>query len=170
MRSFNYGSSGNSQTNSVGVEGTRQLANLNYGICVRMAPNQCSISWSRVQSDSFSFTLTGDVGAVDPTLIGTSALQMQTCTTDFIVIPSPSQGNTVLSSDRFCGLGFATTTSKYTFYTASLIIPFNLLTVGFVVGNMKPFVLYVHTDGDEAMDIANRGFALSYSQSLCPVL
>lgn len=31
IRSFNYGSAANSAQNSVGVDGTRQLANLNYG-------------------------------------------------------------------------------------------------------------------------------------------
>lgn len=112
ISSLNYGSTGNSQTNSVGVEGSRQLANTNYGICVAKAPNQCSITWSQVSSDPYSFTVTGDVGAVDPALLGTAALQQQTCTTDFVVIPDPVQNGMVLGSDRFCGLGLAPTTSK----------------------------------------------------------
>lgn len=35
-------------------------------------------------------------------------------TTDFIIIPNPSQNGAVLTSgsDRFCGLGIAATTSK----------------------------------------------------------
>lgn len=37
-------------------------------------------------------------------------------------------------------------------------------------GNVKPFVLYAVTDGDEAADIGNRGFALSYAQNMCPVI
>lgn len=40
----------------------------------------------------------------------------------------------------------------------------------FVVGNVKPFVLYAVTNGNEASDIGNRGFALAYAQNLCPVI
>lgn len=58
--------------------------------------------------------MTGDVGAVDPTLLGTGTLQEQQCTTDYVIIPNPSQGGTLLTSgsDRFCGLGLTATTSK----------------------------------------------------------
>lgn len=83
-------------------------------ICIATANDQCSITYSTLSSDTYSFTVTGDVGAVDPALLGTSALQEQTCSTDYIVIPSPSQNNAALGSDRFCGLGLAATTSKYT--------------------------------------------------------
>lgn len=37
-------------------------------------------------------------------------------------------------------------------------------------GNVKPFVLYTVTNGDEAMDIGNRGFALAYTQNACPLV
>jgi len=146
IQSFNYGSAANSAQNSVGVDGTRQIANLNYGICIGTAPDQCSITYSTLSSDTYSFTVTGDVGAVDPALLGTSALQDQACGTDYIVIPNPSQNNVPLLSDRFCGLGLASTTS-----------------------NVSPFVVYAITDGNEQMDIGNRGFSLSYSQNECPV-
>lgn len=99
-------------TNAVGLEGSRQLANQQYGVCVRRWPGQCSITWSQLASDPNSFSLTGDVGAVDPTLLGTVALQQQDCTTDYIVIPNPAQAGAPLPSDRFCGLGLAATTSK----------------------------------------------------------
>lgn len=112
VRSFNYGPSANSLPNNVGVEGTRQLASLAYGICVRPGAGQCSITWSTLSSDIYSFTVTGDVGAVDPTLLGTAALQQQTCNTDYIVIPNAQQNNVLLGSDRFCGLGLSATTSK----------------------------------------------------------
>lgn len=39
-----------------------------------------------------------------------------------------------------------------------------------IVGNARPFIIYSVTDADEAMDIGNRGFALSYSQNLCPLV
>lgn len=58
--------------------------------------------------------MTGDVGAVDPTLLSTGTLQEQFCTTDYIIIPNPIQGGDPLTSgsDRFCGLGLTATTSK----------------------------------------------------------
>lgn len=113
IRSFNYSPSPNSQVNSIGVEGSRQIANLAYGICFKVI-SSCSITYSVLSSDVYSFTLTGDVGAVDPTILSTSTLQEQSCKTDYVVIPNPSQNNAVLSSgsDRFCGLGLAATTSK----------------------------------------------------------
>lgn len=174
ISSLNYGSTGNSQTNSVGVEGSRQLANTNYGICVAKAPNQCSITWSQVSSDPYSFTVTGDVGAVDPALLGTAALQQQTCTTDFVVIPDPVQNGMVLGSDRFCGLGLAPTTSKKKkgwFVEGSVFSNLFLFSLYKKrLGSSAPFVIYTVTNADETMDIGNRGFSLSYTQNLCPVI
>ena len=88
---------------------------------------------------------------VDPTFLGTSALQSQMCPFDYVVIPAPTQINAngvaaPLGSDRFCGLGIADTTSA-----------------------VKPFVLYSVTNGNETPDIGNRGFWLTYSQNMCPV-
>lgn len=94
------------------MEGTRQINGLAYGICIRVADSRCSITYTRLVSDTFSFTVTGDVGAVDPVLLGTGALQDQSCTTDYVIIPNPSQVNTALVSDRFCGLGINPTTSE----------------------------------------------------------
>lgn len=93
--------------------------------------------------------MTGDVGAVDPALLGTGTLQEQLCTTDYVIIPNPRQNNVLLTSgsDRFCGLGLNPTTS-----------------------NIQPYVVYAVTDANESLDIGNRGFALAYSQNQCPVL
>ncbi|XP_026847597.1 uncharacterized protein LOC6600581 [Drosophila persimilis] len=144
--SFNYVSAASSALNSIGVQGSRQLANTRYGICIRKAAGICSITYSQVSSDTYSFTLTNDVGAVDPALLATSSVQSQDCTTDYIVIPAPTQSSS-LASDRFCGLGLVSTTTS-----------------------AKPFVVYTVTDGNEDMDISNRGFYLSYSQNACPIL
>jgi hypothetical protein len=48
-------------------------------------------------------------------LAGTAAVAVSgtECTTDFIVIPDPSQGGTSLALDRFCGNALLTTTSKF---------------------------------------------------------
>lgn len=115
IRSFNYNPSSNPLPNSIGVEGSRQIASMNYGICVRPADNMCTITYSILSSDVYSFTVTGDVGAVDPILLGTGTIQSQTCTTDYIIIPNPSQTGQSLVSDRFCGLGLRPTTSKLYF-------------------------------------------------------
>jgi hypothetical protein len=48
ISSFNYDSSGSGQTNSIGVQGSRQIANLWYGACVLPQPGTCSITWSLV--------------------------------------------------------------------------------------------------------------------------
>lgn len=112
ITSFNYQPAPNSNLNSAGVLGSRQLANTQYGICVRMAANQCSITWR--QTDTYAFTMTGDLDGVDPALIGDPSLQDQDCSTDYVIIPYPNQNGGVLptNSDRFCGMGIAETTSK----------------------------------------------------------
>lgn len=67
-------------------------------------------------SDPNAFTLTDDVNGVDPSILGTTAVQSQTCTADYIVIPSPRQVTNgvvvALASDRFCGLGIGNIVSK----------------------------------------------------------
>ncbi|EDV96211.1 uncharacterized protein LOC6556541 [Drosophila grimshawi] len=147
IASFNYVSAASSALNSIGVQGTRQLANMRYGICIRKATGMCSITYGQVGSDAYSFTMTNDVGAVDPALLATSAVQSQDCTTDYLIIPAPVQAGVNMPSDRFCGLGLVSTTTT-----------------------AKPFVVFAVTDANEELDISNRGFYLSYSQAACPVL
>lgn len=121
INSLNYGVGSNNNLNSIGVEGSRQLANIRYAICVRAAAASCSITWSQITNDIFSFTLTNDVGSVDPALLGTPAVQSQACTTDYIIIPNPTQNALQLASDRFCGLGLDVTTSKKIYLKATNI-------------------------------------------------
>ncbi|CAG9769869.1 unnamed protein product [Ceutorhynchus assimilis] len=141
VRSFNYGSSSL-------LNGTRQLANMNYGVCVGMFPGYCSIRWSQ-SSDLYGFSVSGDTfTAVGDGTLGTSAASLTglNCTTDFVVIPSPvlNSNTTALNSDRFCGNGFPTVDSS-----------------------SKPFVMTVVTNGNEVNDTGNRGFSLAFSQQLC---
>lgn len=74
----------------------------------------CSITYSPLSSDPYAFTMTGDVGGVDTTLLGSATLQQQTCNTDYVIISDPSQNGARMASgsDRFCGLGLRATTSK----------------------------------------------------------
>lgn len=115
--SFNYNSGESSDFNSIGVIGGRHIANLNYMICIKQHLANCAIIYERPTSDTYAFTLTGDVASVDPTILGQKILQEQTCTTDYVQIPSPFQKPTTngvwtsLVQDRFCGLGFAPTLS-----------------------------------------------------------
>lgn len=53
VSSFNYGAAASGVTNMIGVQGSRQIAGLSYGACVKAAPGQCSITWSRVSLLSF---------------------------------------------------------------------------------------------------------------------
>lgn len=119
-------------------------------------------------NDPFAFTLTGDVGAQDPTLLGTVTLQSQACTTDYIEIPSPySISNGVMTpfpgGNRFCGMGFGGASSKPA-RTSKLSFDLRPL----FTGQSLPFIVHVVTDGTEnPFDVANRGFSLNYQQGLC---
>uniref|UniRef100_A0A1E1WFY2 CUB domain-containing protein n=2 Tax=Pectinophora gossypiella TaxID=13191 RepID=A0A1E1WFY2_PECGO len=154
IRSFNYGTAANTALSASLVTGTHQIANLNYGICIRMEAGYCAIQYSQTANDIYSFTVTGDVEGADNTVLGTAvgAANDGNCVTDFVVIPNPTVAATGLAvgTDRFCGLGFVTVTSA-----------------------SKPFVLYVVTNGDEGAtattppDVANRGFSLAYAQIAC---
>lgn len=115
VRSFNYGTTvsgalvvnANNQTRP----GTRELANLNYGVCIQMQPGYCTIQWSQSGSADTSFTVSGDTittsviaGLPSDSVIG------ENCTTDFVVIPNPiyAANNTAVPGDRFCGNQFPT--------------------------------------------------------------
>lgn len=147
VQSFNYAATPNPLPNQMGMTGARQLANHRYGICVRMAANKCSITWSQIPSDPLSMTITGDVEAIQPELMPPDLIAEQNCLNDFIIIPNPKQYDTYLPSDRFCGLRMAPVTS-----------------------HIKPFILYVVTDNNELNDVSNRGFYLQYEQNDCPII
>ncbi|XP_047105568.1 uncharacterized protein LOC124774927 [Schistocerca piceifrons] len=150
VKSFNYGTTANPAAD-VTLAGTRELVNLNYGVCVQMQPGYCCIEWSQNPADPYSFTVSGDTGGLDNTLLGqpAAALNDGACTGDFIVIPNPSQNGVPVNTDRFCGNALITTT------TCS-----------------KPFVMTVVTDAGEQGNVAaginpdneNRGFCLFFRQ------
>ncbi|RZC37486.1 uncharacterized protein BDFB_014442, partial [Asbolus verrucosus] len=154
VNSFNYGTTisgsvvmnNNMMIPTQFVPGTRELANLNYGVCVQMQPGYCSIQWSQ-GPDSTSFTVSGDTATQEASTAGLPGGSVigTNCTTDFVVIPNPSYPNgTAVGADRFCGNQLPTVTSS-----------------------SKPFVLTVVTDGDDMTDAANRGFSLNYRQLPC---
>ncbi|KAL0107822.1 hypothetical protein PUN28_014833 [Cardiocondyla obscurior] len=143
VMSFNFGTTENARAPQIG---TRQMVNHRYGVCVRMALGYCSIEWSQV--DRFSFSVSGDTGSSDLDVIGTDLVAESgtSCTNDFIIIPDPRENGVSVNTDRFCGNGFITKTS-----------------------NLKPFILYTVTNGDEIQDVQNKGFALMFRQLPCAV-
>ncbi|XP_058456789.1 uncharacterized protein LOC131434156 [Malaya genurostris] len=153
ISSFNYGIGENPNPNSIGLTGSRQIANHHYGICIRAGPDKCTITYSKPTSGGqYAFTVTSDANGVDPALMGQNMLSDNglACLTDYIVIPSPIVTDQAVAGipflDRFCGLGFYPVTSQ-----------------------VKPFVVYVFWDANEDGDIANRGFRLVYTQNACSV-
>ncbi|XP_021698436.1 uncharacterized protein LOC110676121 [Aedes aegypti] len=143
IQSFNYGSSANSAFSAMGMVGTRQMSNQNYGICIRAGADQCSISYNVPSGDLYAFTVTGDVLALTQDMLGTPGVAMvgSGCMSDYLIIPNP----TGVASDRFCGMAIEPVTSS------------------------PPFVLYYITDSSDGGDVANRGFSLQYSQNSCPI-
>lgn len=118
VRSLNYGQTASSVINANGVIGTNQIANTNYGICVAMTPGYCSITWSPVASDLYSFTVSGDTTAaiIDGTIATSAAyLNGTNCTGDFIIIPNGSVNGVPTLVDRYCGNGLPAITSKFCF-------------------------------------------------------
>jgi hypothetical protein len=55
---------------AAGLQGTRQIANITYGVCVQAALGYCSIQWTQNSIDPYSFTVSGDTAGIDPTLLG----------------------------------------------------------------------------------------------------
>lgn len=139
VKSFNF-----DHYNSFNRSVNSEIAKLNYGVCIKPEEGYCGIMWERVTAfGNNAFTLSGNVQATDPTLVGTAGAGATgaACTTDYVIIPGGVDNNQN-SADRFCGLGFPDS----------------------VTSTMKPFVMYVHTDADEYSDTANRGFGLKYRQ------
>lgn len=111
VRSFNYGQTANTAppAGQPALIGTRQMVNMNYGICVRAQPGYCSIQWTRA-SDPNGFTVSGDTSVV-----ATIPTTGDVCVTDFVVIPN---GMFILDgittqADRYCDNFFPTVTSRF---------------------------------------------------------
>lgn len=119
VSSFNYGQTISGSTiTPTNATGTRELANLNYGVCIEMQPGYCSIQWTQSGANSYAFAVSGDTLQSSGTggTVGTAAASLvgAQCTTDFVVIPNPSYINgSAVNSDRFCGNGFPGVTSEY---------------------------------------------------------
>ncbi|XP_069960513.1 uncharacterized protein [Cherax quadricarinatus] len=134
------------------VSSSGQIADLDYGVCVKMADGYCGIIWetNSASGDNYTFTLTGNVDAIDQNIIGTpaAATYASECTSDYVMIPG-GVDDTGVSNDRYCGLGFPNSVTCKSPTVTSI---------------MKPFILYSHHDSDEAEDQGNTGFSLNFRQ------
>lgn len=119
VKSFNFGdtvSAGLNGNPNMDRPGTRELAGLNYGVCVEMIPGYCSIRWSQTPGNPLSFTVTGDTITLGMNLPSGGMVGFENCMTDYVVISNPIDvaTNTPIQ-DRFCGNQFATIESKIGF-------------------------------------------------------
>ncbi|XP_018015878.1 uncharacterized protein LOC108672682 isoform X2 [Hyalella azteca] len=134
---------------------TTQLANQEYGVCIKSHLGYCSVVYTKSTEYfyslfyDYSFSLTGDPSIVLP------AVGSADCTTDYVMIPKGvihDPNYAVTTADRYCGANFP---SK-------------------VETSVQPFVLYVVTDGLEASyvnetyrDGPNVGFSIDYRMLPC---
>ncbi|KAK0177303.1 hypothetical protein PV328_001371 [Microctonus aethiopoides] len=156
VTSFNYGTTTNPRLPlNFPFPGTRQIQNLNYGVCIDVALGYCGIEWSQLDSNSFS--ISGDSGNIDSAAGIDSSVSGAECDHNYVIIPNPFADGIRYTTDRFCGNAFQTKTSSTT-----------------------PFVLTVVTNPDPnenapsspiaiQRDIGNRGFTLKYRQITCAV-
>lgn len=50
---------------------TKQLANMEYGVCIRRADSYCGVTWKAYAAEGkYTFTITENAGVVDNSLIG----------------------------------------------------------------------------------------------------
>ncbi|CAL4098461.1 unnamed protein product [Meganyctiphanes norvegica] len=137
VRSFNF-----KQDSPTAADGTREVAGLDYGVCVHKPGGCYGIIWSRnTTGGDYGFTLTTDVYSLIPELLGTPAASATgaDCMTDYVLIPG-GVDDLQAQNDHYCGAGFPES----------------------VTSTVAPFVLYYHTDADEALDSGSRGFSLNY--------
>ncbi|KAK0180680.1 hypothetical protein PV327_003038 [Microctonus hyperodae] len=156
VTSFNYGTTTNPRLPSTfPFPGTRQIQNLNYGVCIDVALGYCGIEWSQLDSNSFS--ISGDSGNIDSAAGIDSSVSGAECDHNYVIIPNPFVDGMRYTTDRFCGNAFQTKISSTT-----------------------PFVLTVVTNPDPnenapsspiaiQRDIGNRGFILKYRQITCAI-
>ncbi|KAF5290653.1 hypothetical protein FQR65_LT01943 [Abscondita terminalis] len=95
VRSFNFGP-------SVIAGQTRQISNLNYGICVRAAPGFCTIQWTPSGNNAFLVSGSAQTGP---------QMGSANCQTDYIIIPN-GLTNQMMQEDRFCGSSISAVTSQ----------------------------------------------------------
>lgn len=117
VTSFNYAPAVSSQLltfpDGTTGPGTRQLSNMNYGICVGLQPGSCSITWSQTSGDPYSFTVSGNTaGTATAPGLPADGMNGTACRRNFVVVPNPIAGQAT-GTDRFCGNQLPDLTSKF---------------------------------------------------------
>ncbi|XP_023318065.1 uncharacterized protein LOC106657752 [Trichogramma pretiosum] len=131
--SFNYGS-----FNSLNLNGTREIAQLNYGICITKLSGYCILKWSATDFGIASYSSTNDT--------------VSSCRNNFIMIPNSKEIDTnpnhVLSipTDRFCGENFVPRITN--------LSPFVLYVV-------------TDSTAIKSSNNQSRGFIMNFEQKMC---
>merc|ERR1719369_1343629 len=146
IRSFNFKSPALTE-----VEGTRQIRNLNYGICISSKVGYCDVTWTQSTISERSFSMSGDARSdvSDNSLTASASVTgTEDCSTDYILIPGGYHKNPdtkgVIQASKYCGTELPEIKTSF-----------------------QPYVLHVHTQEDEEGDHGNIGFELNFRQNLC---
>ncbi|XP_018019031.1 uncharacterized protein LOC108675521 [Hyalella azteca] len=155
IKSFNYDAKTTSTTTA--PTATTQLANQEYGACIKSQTGFCSVVYSKTSgvSADYSFSMTDDPGSYAPGTVIPGMVKSSNCSTDYLVIPSGIIADTnliysnITAADRYCGANFAASPDT-------------------IASKVQPFVLYVVTDGTEVgIDGYNVGFSIDYRMQAC---
>ncbi|XP_040564296.1 uncharacterized protein [Lepeophtheirus salmonis] len=154
IKSFNYRAKSSSQ----------HLWKQSYSICIRVEDGYCGITYSQLEADPYSFTLSSN-GSNSPSMDNGAVVGERGCRTDYITIPGGSgmqNKAATLLRDRYCG-----TALGYCFLEVDTSGNC-LIKSGPVVTFSMPFIIGVQTDSYEGIyEGHNHGFSLNYHQLPC---
>jgi len=129
-----------------GANGSGQIANTDYGICIQPKVGYCDLTWTTSEAHgNDAFSTSGDSSDSNNLRMD---FGVNVCGRDSVRIPGgkfPDENNARVYMESFCGGKFPSQ----------------------VITDAQPYVLYVKTDGDESGDNQNRGFSLNFRQNLC---
>jgi len=141
IRSFNFAAPKSREVEAQ----TRQIRNMNYGICVSSKVGYCDVTWTQSTNSDRSFSMSGDANndTLDNSVTGT-----EDCSTDYILIPGgyykDPNSKVVHQASKYCGTKLPEIKTAF-----------------------QPYVLHVQTQEDEEGDVGNIGFELNFRQNLC---
>jgi len=149
VRSFNYRRTLFEDTENAG---TRQIRNLNYGICISSKVGYCDVTWTQSTDSARSFSVSGNALANSTDGWGDEppapVTGTEECPNDFILISGGTyrdpKTKAKIRASKYCGTMLPEIKTAF-----------------------QPYVLHVHTQEDEEGDAGNLGFELNFRQNLC---
>ncbi|CAG0881781.1 unnamed protein product [Darwinula stevensoni] len=168
---FHTGVTGQVMTYNFNSALGQELANQDYGICIRMEAGYCGIQYATCTVANETFTQAFSVSGTTVNTNPSSQTGSANCPFDWVVIPcltnaQGAAGATQVTPfatqpcvDRICG----------TFFSSGQGQGAPPAYLGPYYSYRKPFVIYYHTNGQETAqnDLGNRGFCLRYTQQPC---